>query len=186
MANQERHNLTLPGRISGLEELHQVCADRFRRIGEILRTFGNNAAFDFNGQRARNLGRATDASDGVTLGQLHESIARLRASVSPAASGSSAINLGITGAAIELVQVSLTTATTAITVTGATAGLVIALMLEQDGTGGRAVTWPTTWRGVQNLQPDPTANTYSVVLIGFLSPTEGRLLGAPARGIPLT
>lgn len=186
MANQERHNLTLPGRVSGIEELHQVCADRFRRIGEILRTFGSGQSFDFGQQRGRNLGRASDESDAVTLGQLREALARLRASVAPESSGSARITLGVTGAAIELVQVTLASPTTAITVTGASAGLVVALMLEQDGTGGRAVTWPTTWRGVQRLQPDPTANTYSVVLIGFLSPTEGRLLSAPARGIPLT
>lgn len=183
--NEQRHMLTLPAKIADMEELTRLCADRFRRIGEILGTLGLDTDQDMTGRRVRNLGAPVADSDAVTLGFLRQALSRVKA-VATTTSGGQTINVGVTGAAIEIVRVLLTDPTTAIDIAGAQEGLVVALILEQDATGGRAVTWPAGWPGMAPFQPSTAPEHASVFLFGFLSSTEARLLAPPIRGVDLS
>lgn len=182
--NEQRHMLTLPAKIADMDELTRLVSDRFRRIGEILGSLGLDSDQDMHGHRVRHLGPPVADSDAVTLGYLRQALGRVRAGAA-VETASQSITVGVTGAAIEIVRVILSGAAVPIAVSGAAEGVVVALLLEQDATGGRTVAWPPTWTAIQAIQPGPTPETYSCFLFGFLSATDARLLAPPLRDIPL-
>lgn len=176
----------LPAKINSLEELVRILDDRLRRIAEWIGPDDSEFNTNMGGSRLRNVGDPVAARDAVNLAYLTAALARARGASTVVADSSQSISVGVTGAGIEIVQVALGVDPNNLVVSGATAGLIVALFLEQDGTGGRTVVWPAGWKGVQNVQPSPTADTYSVFLLAFLSPTMARLMAQPIIGVPLS
>jgi hypothetical protein len=173
----------LPAKIRDQEELIRILDDRFRRIDETLGALNSGLTFDFGGRRLRNVGDPVSARDAVNLGYLQAALGRNRSTgaITPDASGG--VTVGVTGSAIERVEIPLGADPNNISVSGATDGLVVVLFLTQDATGGRTVVWPTGWEGVAGLQPGPAAETWSVFLLAFFSPAVARLIAPPLLGV---
>lgn len=115
---------------------------------------------DMHGQRVINAGDAQSAQDYVTLKQLNQVLSTLSIGTD---NGSSGTNITVTGSGANVSIQILTANTTITTALTATAGSLLILLLTQDSSGGRTITFDVMFTHYSS-QIDTSANTLTSFL----------------------